>query len=361
MTDCVVTRDERPHLQRGAHGGHCPGDSCPGCLPVPALPRLAVCGEHVDEVRGALRLFPELWTALAEPRTTGSRGTWGGTGDDAPQALPQVVAARMLIRSTLVTWCKVLDDEHGVPLPDEQVIVARTMQEAYNADADADVALDAGAWALGVADLGKAATLRQDARQLRRRAAGLRDVIDALRDHLDRHLPLLLAGGWTAAESGYREAQVFAEDVLDVAARARRAAYPTMAAVRIECSCGARVAIDPTPAAVDKPARTFRCPGCGLDGTLDQWRTWDAPDTSRPLPLSELPLWLADHHDLTVTHKQLRNWRDRDTIRPLACCVLPGAAGPHRPDCDATGSAQVFDPLAVLLVARARLTRQKAG
>lgn len=354
MTDCVVTRHEQPHLLRGVHGGTCPGDTCEGCAPAPALPGLLVCGEDLDAVRAALRDFPRLWAELAEQTTVRAAGG-APAGDGSAQVLPPAVQARSLIRATLATWCRVLETDHGIAVPDETLIRRRTTLDVAEVEFERDVALHA--WRRHPSDRPgradhhrRAAEHAARAAELRNRRAGDVDVIDALRDHLDRHLHTLLGDGRTGRESQFTHAQTFAEDVLDVRNRARNIANPRRGVVPIPCSCGAVVHLD-----VDRE-RTYRCPGCGTTGTLDEWRRWEAPDASEALPLSRLPGWLARGYGIEVTVKQLRNWRDRGAITPLECCLPPGGLGPHRPGC-----TQLFDPNAVLLIARHRLEGKRSA
>lgn len=357
MTDCVVTRtngtdDGAPCLQRGVHAGHCPGDTCTGCAPAPAVPGTLVCADDTNALHEALSSFVEHWPALGDlPRTSSG----GGPIDDNPSVLPGAVAARTLIRSTLVAWCKVLENEHGVPLPEERLVARWTQLEVLRTEWDRDVALQAarhyqraGQDDRRRAELDTAKRHTRIAADLRERRYTDTDVIDALREHIDRHLRLLLAPGRAGADSGYPQAQTFAEDVLDVASRARAVAHAHTAPIRVECDCGARVPLD-----TDRERR-YRCPGCGTELTLDGWQQQLAPSSTKPITLRELPAWLLAHHRLEVTLDQVRSWArgERALIRPTTLAGRDEDTGRIIP--------AKFDPVAVAEVARQRLTR-KAG
>ncbi len=394
MTDCIVltyryTTDGDACVRAGVHDGDCPGDTCTGCARSPAAPKRICCARHEDGVSGALQEFAELYAALGEPTTsTGGGSTASDAEQDAtPQALPPVIAARMLLRSTLVSWCKVLEDDFGVPVPDERTIAQDTREAILRRQWDADACVKA--WRsqdmIG-RDIDRARLVTATAKHLRvaallrdERAAGV-DVIRALAAHVNDHRPKLLAEpdpfacsvcGRTAepvAMSGGTEAwcepclntystvlsvqmhrdrgRIFAEDILDVAQRARGLAYPRRVVIRPLCSCGARVALD------TDPERYYTCPGCGEYGTLAWWQRREAPPmTSEPMPLAELPEWLLRHHRLAVTLEQIRHWAKGD--RPAISPSVPPGADP------VTGrrTPAKYDPVAVLAVARAKAER----
>jgi len=364
MTACVVTtragtEDGEPCLQRGAHSGDCPGDACEGCAPTPVAPGRLVCTRHEDAVREALQALPDLYSALGEPtsQNAGTTDMDDATSDAVPQLLPPVVAARMLIKSRLVDWCKVLEDDLDVRLPDERNIAADTRYAIITRQWDVDLAVKAQRAA---ASLGERAHLAKVAEAHRRAAGILRDeraagvdVIRALAGHVDDHRPKLLREyrAWlplTDEENTRRaflapeRARIFAEDILDVHARARGLAYPRRTALRIRCSCGARVAVD------TDPERYYTCPGCGEYGTLDWWKRREAPPmTFEPMPLAELPEWLLRHHRLPVTLEALRGWA-RGERAAISATELAGRDERGR------RTPALYDPVAVLAVARKR-------
>ncbi len=323
-------------------------DSC-SCGPALALPRSQVCAHHETSTREDLRQLPELWEALAEQ----PRSTPGGTGRDELDAaapvdpdavtLPAVLEARHVIRWTLVSWCKILAEPgpfgRGVTLPDERVIARNTRLDVLRAQWDADIALQAFRDGLGLLDAHY--RLRGEADRLRAWRASGRDVLEALAEHVDRHLAWLLAS---------EHAPVLVAEVR-AAARARTLVWPARHALSIACSTpacqatGVRVALDVDPG---DPNQTFHCRGCGEWGTAKWWQAREAPPSPGLLPLTALPDWLFSHARLVVTLKQLRHWADRDVIIPVVASArrADGTIGPAR-----------FDPHQVAVTATARLTR----
>jgi hypothetical protein len=364
----------------GVHDGDCPGDTCTGCARTPAAAGRICCARHEDAVSAALQELPDLYAALGEPTTsTGGGSTASEADQDAtPEALPPVIAARSLIRSTLVTWCRVLEDDFGVPLPDERTIADDTRGTILRRQWDVDIAVRALREARTIdarAHLARVAEGHRRAAALLRdeRAAGV-DVIRALAAHVGDHRSKLLAEydppvpddgrphdayceWWgecwcnpdpygEAAQKHIDRGRIFAEDILDVAQRARGLAYPRRIVVRILCSCGSRVAVD------TDPERYYTCPGCGEYGTLAWWQRREAPPmTSEPMPLSELPEWLLRHHRLAVTLESIRHWAKgaRPAISPTELAGVDPVTGRRTP--------ARYDPVAVLAVARAKAER----
>jgi hypothetical protein len=370
MTDCIVltyryTPDGDACTRPGVHDGDCPGDTCTGCAASPAAAGRICCARHEDAVSAALQELPDLYAALGEPTTsTGGGSTASEADQDAtPEALPPVIAARSLIRSTLVTWCRVLEEDFGVPLPDERTIADDTRGTILRRQWDVDIAVRALREARTIdarAHLARVAEGHRRAAALLRdeRASGV-DVIRALAAHVGDHRSRLLARPEPAVESidpypvafernvhQFERGRIFAEDILDVAARARGLAYPRRVVIRPLCSCGARVALD------TDPERYYTCPGCGEYGTLAWWQRREAPPmTSEPMPLSELPEWLLRHHRLAVTLESIRHWAKgaRPAISPTELAGVDPATGRRTP--------ARYDPVAVLAVARAKAER----
>lgn len=309
--DLEAVIDGRPVLIRrdscAIHETDCNrGDDC-RCPAALAAAGSLVCGWHADVTRDRLRELPDLWAILgARPSGTGT----GGTGEPAQPISDHARDARTAMRVMLVTWCKILAEDRGSPLPDERVIARRTQLDVIRHQADYRVALQA--WrnhrretgpyeARARAHLMHQATTASAAAE---RAIESReteaDIIEALREHIDRHLAWLLNSV---------HADQLVHDVAGVWATARHIAHPApAAAVRILCTCGRRVAVT-----TDKDA-VMVCPGCGEHGTLTWWRRREAPpDENGPFTLVELPDWLL-RHGVEVTHKQVRNWADRGII-----------------------------------------------
>jgi len=235
-----------------------PDDECGGCLPHLAADGSAVCGWHIDTVRARLRELPALWEAIAEPTT----GRGGRTEEDDGPTLGAPIETRYYIRSQLVSWLKVLEEAGRMRLPVEADIVAATRALVVRHQSDADVALGAY-YRAGTSEerrpalWAEAAAHRAAADAERRSRESGRDVMEVLAERLDRHLLWLLDG---------EHAQIFAEDILDLWARARPLAYRGgRPPITIACSCGARVALDPD-------AETIRCTACGEWGDLAWWR-----------------------------------------------------------------------------------------
>jgi hypothetical protein len=348
-------------VQRGAHGGDCPGDTCTGCAPSRTAPGRICCARDEDAVSAALQELPDLYAALGEPTTsTGGGSTASEAEQDAtPQALPPVVAARHLVRSTLVSWARVLEEDFGVRLPDERTIELDTRGTITRRQMDVDAAVRAQRAAGDITERARLAKVAESHRRTIRtlqdeRAAGV-DVIRALAGHVNDHRPKLLADDrWgpepelDLARRGHTErGRIFAEDILDVAHRARGLAYPRRVVLRILCSCGARVAVD------TDPERYYTCPGCGEYGTLAWWQRREAPPmTNEPMPLAELPEWLLRHHRLAVTLEQLRGWARGERATITAVEQPDGAP-------NVQGRRRLYDPIAVLAVVREREQRRK--
>lgn len=322
-------------------GQHLPdctdSDECGGCLPHLAAEGSAVCGWHIDTVRARLRELPALWEAIAEP-TTG-RGGAVVEDEDGP-TLGAPIETRHLIRSQLVSWLKVLEEAGRMRLPVEAEIVAGTRALIVSHQSDAELALSAwraprtpperqpALWVEAIAHQAAADANR------RMRETG-RDVLEVLAERLDRHLLWLLAGD---------HAQVCAEDILDLWARARPLAYRGgRAPVTIACACGARVALDPD-------AEMIRCAGCGEWGDLAWWRRTVVP-VEGPLSLRDLADWMLLRDGSSApTWDQLRNWTRADRgprLVPVVEATRDEATGRLKP--------ALYDREAAVIVADQRM------
>lgn len=315
-----------------AHLGDCPREACE-CPPATAAPNSKACPWHEKTTREDLRELPALWEAIAEPSSGHNQNGQDDTDTGPTYGAP--LEARMLIRNELVTWCRILAEEGRSRLPVEADIAATTRRLIVGHQSDAEVAMHAYR---DTADLGlRAKHYRAAVRareradlELARRESG-RDILEVLAERVDAHLLWLLASA---------HAKVFAEDILDLWARAKPLAYRGgNVPVTIACACGARVPIDYSP--TDPNAR-ITCPGCGEWGDLIWWRKREAPAMDGPLSLRDLPDWLFARHQLVVTHKQLRNWHDRGHITQHNYVMIPAR----------------YDPEAVAVIAHHRLGRR---
>jgi hypothetical protein len=324
---------------QGQHLPTCADVDCEGCLPHLAADGSAVCGWHIDTIRTRLRELPALWEAIAEP-STGARGGSADEDDDGP-TLGAPIEARHLIRSQLVSWLKVLEEAGRMRLPVETEIVAGTRALIVGLDTEATVTRIA-------ARLAEIAGERDDWRRwldASHRAAGRaaaerrmretgRDILEVLAERLDRHLLWLLAT---------EHAQIFAEDILDLWARARPIAYRGgRAPITIACACGSRVALDPD-------ASVIRCASCGEWGDLAWWRAAVVP-VDGPLSLRDLADWMLLQDGPSPTWEQLRNWTRADRGPRLVPVVEAGrdeATGRLRP--------ALYDREAAIVVADARM------
>jgi hypothetical protein len=329
---------------------------CPGCLPAPAAPGAKVSVWHQDITRDRLkgavpgpgcdrpRTVPslaELYEALGTAPTGGARD-----GGEAQVIGDERRNARSAIKAMLVSWCLVLAEERHITVPDEARIIAGTWQAVFNADADAAVATDAARAASWARDREAAWTHRRQSGQHHRRAERLReqrateaDVIEALCDHIDRHLAWLLASE-------------HADQLVNDVAGAWRWAWSLAGGGRnvptLLCECGVRVPMPLSEDAGERETQEFVCPGCGSWGVLAWWADRLAASPG-PMRLSDLVTWLAHWHGIVVTEKQLRNWADRGDITPAE------GGGQH-------GITRRFDPVAVALIAAARVgVTQRAG
>jgi hypothetical protein len=322
------------------HLADCPRDDTCECPPQQTAPGSWVCGHHADTTREHLRELPELWALLG----AGSSGKGSGTDDESPQPISdRARLERQGMRTMLVTWCRRLaepePDGRGSPLPDEQTIIANTRRDVVRHQSDRTAALDAWRTARDPMDrarlvqAGQAAQARAEA-VLDARATGA-DIIEALREHIDRHLAWLL-------NSPHAEHLVYDVDV--VHSGSYRTAHPTRVALRILCSCGVRVPISTERDAI------IRCPGCEEWGTLSWWRAREAPTglSDEPLRLRDLPQYLFDVHGIVVSYAQLRHWtraeRPGQRIIPHNFVMIPPR----------------YDPEAVALIAKSRIGRRTA-
>jgi hypothetical protein len=327
---------------RGSHLDGCTVERCTGCLPALAAPGLRLCWPDVQGVRTALGIrgatarraddasLPELWDDVEDAGVLPARAS-GGRGDSTP-ALPVddgALAWRTAVRSTLVAWCRILEEDLGVRLGDARDEVPWMVRHvAWSADrllAHPEHADQLAADLLGWTETSEPS---QDG------------TGDALSDPDDAPGPM---GHPAESEPPRRHAGLIRDG--------RRLAYRSRgAAVRIRCSCGHRI---PVPTDSDGRIDTdtiLRCGGCGEHGVLDWWRRREAA-SPEPLALRDLPEWLATVHGLAVTSVRLRRWADEGVITPID--RVPNATG-GRP-------RRLFDPVAVAVVVTGRCVATHTG
>jgi hypothetical protein len=306
MTSLCVADDCVVHTSACRDSG---GEDCV-CHPALAAPGLLVCAHHADRPRDQLRDLPGLWAVLgAKPGAGGAVGP----GELSQPLSDHARDARSAVKAMLVLWCRVLEEDRGSPLPDEQVIAARAREQALRHQWDADVALRAWRRAgdplphIAIVAAPRRALLdqyyrhRASADAMREAREDGSDVIEALREHVDRHLSWLLANP--------EHADQLVHDVAFAWSAARACVRSAPIGVPVECKCGERVRLD---ADSGDPDKIFTCV-CGEWGTLSWWWEQVAPRLGDgPLPLSDLPQWLATNHDLVVGWEQLRNWARSD-------------------------------------------------
>jgi hypothetical protein len=393
VTVCVVVAPESltretegpPCVVRGQHAAACADADCTGCLPTPAALGSKACAWHGEGCRDMLvgatpnparqRTVPslaELYEALGDA-PVGARGP--GDGEDAQVIGDERRQARSAIKAMLVSWVLVLAEEaenggRGLSVPDERVIAARTRQAILRAQDERDVALTAYRAAdFGLGDQERAIQAwrrhSEALKRLREQRESEADVIAALADHIDRHLAWLLASQHAAqlvhdVTSAWRWSWA-------LAGGGRR--LPT-----IRCSCGGLVPMALAEDAGERAVQVFTCPDCGSWGVLDWWKKAEGIDPG-PMPLSEFPDWLAEHHDLHFSLATLRHWAKAHAIRTVhvedcdddvctGCARKPPLIRPvvERDENGnevppAPGSTRRYDPAAVVLVAQ-RITEE---
>lgn len=107
----------------GRHRDGCTDDVCRGCQPAQAADGLNLCRLHTDRIptdaAAAAVLYDEL--ALRLLGGTGGGEPVSGTADRTRLPNPAAVDARATIRHTLVAWCRLIAEQRGFALPDDDV------------------------------------------------------------------------------------------------------------------------------------------------------------------------------------------------------------------------------------------------
>ena len=274
------------HNVRGEHLDRCTDTTCGGCLPAKASRGMFVCTRHELDVRELVRDLPALWADLGDTRRSAGAGP-GGRGAGDPEACPRCdegmpcdtphraghealsparIAARHAIRSTLVAWCRLLDEDLGVTLPREPPNTVRWMAH--------HVAVNVGR-ILASAVLAEALVAEM---------LGRYDADDTWVPGLAAHRRLL--------DTGRRPAGV-------------RARCPA-------CESWVRLRDDDA---------VIRCTGtlatgepCPEWGTIEHWRRLVVgQDLDRGMTAPELVEWLATHHRYRASEDVVRQWASRGT------------------------------------------------
>lgn len=277
------------HTVHGEHLPQCTDHSCTGCLPAKATRGLHVCTGHELEVRRNVRDLPGLWADLGDTRRSAG-GDHGGRGAGDPEACPRCdngqpcdvphrsghealsparLDARHAIRSTLVTWCRLLHEQHLAPLPAHPPNTVRWMAHHLAVNVGRILTRETLAELL-VADL-LGAWIPDDDEAGRTWRPGLA----AHRALLDVHRP---------------------------------------AGVRVRCpACESWVRLR------DDDTIT-RCTGTLADGspctewgTVEHWRTLVAADAGRPMTAPDLVDWLWRTQRYRVSEDTIRQWASRGT------------------------------------------------
>jgi len=249
---------------------HDEGDTCTGCLPARVATGLLVCERCERRVREALRALSVLWDDVLDAGALkGRSGAQRGTG----RPLPIDTAAaewRTALRTCLVAWCKVLEEDFGATL---------------------DGARDTIAWMADKVAIYAGRLLASE--------------------HADQLVSDLLG---SVDEDGKRHGDLWGEG--------KRLAFRSSSGSpqRIQCPCGLWV-----KAATDT-VTVMEC-ACGEWGTLDWWRQRVVGDDPAPMTLKDLTLWLALMHNVQVTERRLRSWADDGTITALVRDGLPQGGG----------------------------------
>lgn len=107
----------------GRHRDGCTAD-CRGCLPAQAADGLRLCQRDTDRIATDARQLADLYDELAL-RLLGGTGLGEPVSGSADSRLPSPAAVDMRteIRHILASWCKLIAEERGFALPDDQVPV----------------------------------------------------------------------------------------------------------------------------------------------------------------------------------------------------------------------------------------------
>lgn len=338
MSTCALD-----HAVPKAHLDGCADQACGGCWPAQADQGSRLCAWHEDKIRQGLRELPGLWADLGDPSTwvggSGGRSGQSGAADGPPLPTTEPrIAARGDIKSTLVGWCKILEDDWAITLPTEDGIRATTRRLITQCAAQAGYArrqITADTTLIRSGDLEppgieiyqariaehQAQATRMDAlaAQHREDATTGADIITALCEHITRQLARILNSehaeslawdllGRTEHVTVTEVVTINHPGVVRTAWRLARPGRPD-AGIRVPCpTCAAPVSIRPDH------RDDITCRDCGETGDIRWWRTQIAPKGDEPMTGAEIIAWLAEHHRIATTESTLRTWLQRGKV-----------------------------------------------
>jgi hypothetical protein len=263
---------------------------------------------------------------LAErPRLAGVSKAPTSEGDTPDPMSDARRDARSAIKATLVFWCVILDEDHGITVPDEARIARTTRSIAAWHSDSARRSRENGQ----AEEAHRHATAAEAARDDRETG---RDILRSICEHITRHLDTILKGV---------DAELFVSQVKDARHAARSKAYPARPErLTVPCpSCGTR-----NRASLD-PAGDIRCRHCGDKGDA---RWWGATAEHEPMNLKALRVYLGTE-GLYPTERQLRSWADKGKLET----TRPGRAP------DGKMQDRLFDPLRSLHVVASLLGHKR--
>lgn len=319
LSDCPCADPQHEHGEYLADQelGWATCSDCTGCLPRLAAPGLQVCPGCENDARRALTELPDLWVDLAErPRLAGVSRAPTGEDEPAAPANDDQIAERSVIKSILVTWCKVLEEDHAIGVPDERAIAATTRHlAAWHSDQarqtrDAANLLDMPTAGPLYRDAHGASALRREAATRAAAAAAVRDdretgrdLLRAICEHLARHSGTLLAGPHAAK---------YTADLRDARHDARRRAYAGRpAGIRLPCpECGHRTR-------VTREQESMSCPACGAFAAITAWSGDTAAPPASPALEEDITAWMLASHRMDVKGPRIRQWASRGKLESV--------------------------------------------
>jgi hypothetical protein len=323
------------------HIADCPRDDTCECHPALAAPGSLVCGHHADQTREHLRELPELWAVLGSKPSSGNGGGRSGRSGKNEPALPMsdhARHARTFMRTMLVTWCKILEEDRGSPLPDERIIVARARAEIVRHQSDSQINYKAyrdpdlpqpqrdAAYTAAVLAGRRAEPL------LEARETGA-DIIEALREHIDRHLSWLL--------NNHEHADQLVHDIGFVWTECRRRAYPAKPLGHVIGQCPLidprnhnQTCNGPVRAVIDATdGRGWaECSLCGESAVVSWWQDRMPAEHPEWMGMRDLRWHLSIMHVQHVPEGTIKSWsspRDQNTEPKLLSRTVGGRVEYH--------------------------------
>lgn len=107
----------------GRHLEACATDDCKGCQPRLAADGLRLCEVHVRRLGEHAHQAADVYTELALALLTSGRPDERTSGSKERGAVlnERAVQARTTIRHTLVSWCRLVSEERGITLPNDDI------------------------------------------------------------------------------------------------------------------------------------------------------------------------------------------------------------------------------------------------